>query len=184
MPLITSIPPELMHEILSHIQLEDLENFAQISRRIYTIAGPVLSKHRALCCEFRTFICHNDPTRLKARLEREKRVHEDPLMDRYVRTVKVSGIHRRERKSFFRDPGLTREHLNRIRQLPEQVGLSNLRQLHSITDTPLVPSSDLIRRFSEQVLLTCLLMQFPNVTSVKMEPEDLDFGLSTSSSAF
>ena len=55
MAVITRIPAELIHEILSHIQLEDLENFAQISEKIYTVAVPLLSEHRAPCRKYKTF---------------------------------------------------------------------------------------------------------------------------------
>ena len=54
-----SLPNELIREILKLTHPEDLENFAQISRNVFSLAVPFLKEHRALICKYRTL--YNPP---------------------------------------------------------------------------------------------------------------------------
>ena len=51
----TSLPNELLFQIMRSVQPEDLENFAQISRNSYSLAFPFLTEHRALIRKYSTF---------------------------------------------------------------------------------------------------------------------------------
>ena len=51
----TSLPNELLFQIMRSVQPEDFENFAQISRNIYSLAFPFLTEHRALIRKYSTF---------------------------------------------------------------------------------------------------------------------------------
>ena len=49
-----SLPNEIIREILKLVQPEDLENFAQISPNVYSLASPFLREHRALIHKYHT----------------------------------------------------------------------------------------------------------------------------------
>ena len=55
MATFTSLPNELICEILRYVQPEDFENFAQISGNVYSLAFPFLTEHRALIRKYSTF---------------------------------------------------------------------------------------------------------------------------------
>lgn len=48
------LPNETLHQIISEVLPADLENFAQICRRVYAVAQPYLKEHRALIRTFAT----------------------------------------------------------------------------------------------------------------------------------
>ena len=55
MAAFTSLPNELICEIMKYVQPEDFENFAQISRNVYSLACPFLTEHRDLIRKYSTF---------------------------------------------------------------------------------------------------------------------------------
>ena len=55
MATFTSLPNELICEIMRYVQPEDFESFAQISHNIYSLAFPFLTEHRALIRKYSTF---------------------------------------------------------------------------------------------------------------------------------
>ena len=55
MTTFSDLPNELLYETLHLTLPEDLENFAQISKRIQEVARPLLADHRALIRKYRRF---------------------------------------------------------------------------------------------------------------------------------
>ena len=55
MPELLDIPNEMIHQMLLHVLPEDIENFAQICRRVAAVAQPVLTQHRMLIQSYNTF---------------------------------------------------------------------------------------------------------------------------------
>ena len=55
MATFTSLPNELICEIMRYVQPEDFESFAGISHTVYSLAFPFLTEHRALIRKYSTF---------------------------------------------------------------------------------------------------------------------------------
>lgn len=81
-----SLPNELICEILKLVQPEDLENFAQISRHVYSLAAPCLIEHRALIRRYHTLRNDTDPRCITDVLSE---VLTNPRLGSYIRIVEL-----------------------------------------------------------------------------------------------
>ncbi|CAD6591421.1 MAG: hypothetical protein ASARMPREDX12_005161 [Alectoria sarmentosa] len=169
MALITGIPTELIHEILSYIQLEDLENFAQISKKIYTVAVPFLSEHRALCRKYSTFTSDQAPSSLITRSEFLKRVLGDPSVGRYVKTIKLLGKQDDDDVP-YQGQELLKEDQQLLGQLAREIGFFKWILTAGAPNTHLSP----FVFFAEPLILILLLLRFRNATSIHVEAGFVD----------
>ncbi|CAD6588394.1 MAG: hypothetical protein ASARMPRED_003546 [Alectoria sarmentosa] len=96
MAAFSDLPNELLYDVLQQCMPEDLENFAQISKRVQAVAKPLLQTHRALIRKYRCF-----DNRLYGRAAVASLLLDiltTPHIAHYVREAKVdlSGRYRRE----------------------------------------------------------------------------------------
>ena len=87
MATFSDIPYELLYEILWFTMPEDLENFAQISKRVQEVAKPLLKDHRALIRKYRYFESWSNGGKATALLLRE--IFTTPYIGHYVREANV-----------------------------------------------------------------------------------------------
>lgn len=81
-----SLPNELICENLKLVQPDDLENCAQISRHVYSLAAPFLIEHRALIRKYHT-LCNDTGPRCITDVLSE--VLADPRLGSYIRKVEL-----------------------------------------------------------------------------------------------
>ena len=89
MATFTSLPNELICEIMRYVQPEDFESFAQISHNVYSLAFPFLAEHRALIRKYSTF-CACIGTRSITDLLGT--ILDSPRIGSYVRKVELDTI--------------------------------------------------------------------------------------------
>lgn len=81
-----SLPNELICEIIKLVRPEDLENFAQISRHVYSLAVPCLIEHRALIRRYHTLREDTGPRCITDVLSE---VLANPRLGSYIRKVEL-----------------------------------------------------------------------------------------------
>ena len=84
-----SLPNELIHEILKHVQPEDLEDFAQLSHNVFRLAVPFLEKHRALIRQYHTLRNPPGPGSIANLLNT---VIADPRVGSYMKKVELGRL--------------------------------------------------------------------------------------------
>ena len=96
MATFSDLPNELLYDVLQQCMPEDLENFAQISKRVQAVAKPLLRTHRALIRKYRCFDNRFYGRAAVASLLLD--ILTTPHIAHYVREAKVdlSGRYRRE----------------------------------------------------------------------------------------
>lgn len=85
----TSLPSELICEILKLVQPEDLENFAQLSSNVFQLAVPFLDEHRALIRKYHTV---RNSTGLESIACLLSTVIADPRIGSYVQKVELGRL--------------------------------------------------------------------------------------------
>ena len=89
MAAFTSLPNELICQIMRYVQPEDFESFASISHNVYSLTFPFLTEHRALIREYSTFrAC----TSTKSITQLLLAVLARPHIGSYVRTIELGTI--------------------------------------------------------------------------------------------
>lgn len=87
------LPNETLHQIISEVLPADLENFAQICRRVYAVAQPYLKEHRALIRKFAT-LGNDDEGSWGFWGELPHNLVKYPLLGHYVVYLSFRGIGR------------------------------------------------------------------------------------------
>ena len=85
----TSLPNELLCEILKLVQPEDLESFAQTSPNVFSLASPFLNEHRALIREHHTLRNNTGPRSITGFLST---VIANPRIGSYVKKVELGSL--------------------------------------------------------------------------------------------
>lgn len=91
MATLSDLPYELLYDILRLAMPEDLENFAQISKRVQEVAKPLLQDHRALIRKYRCLTSWLKGGRATSLLLGE--ILTTPRVSHYVREAKVDFDH-------------------------------------------------------------------------------------------
>ena len=156
----TSLPNELICEIMRYVQPEDFESFAQISRNIYSLAFPFLTEHRALIRKYST-ICACTNTRSITDLL--STILASPRIGFYVRKVELSMMNERRLSDLIGE--YTKEEL-------EMFTLAALASecLRKPSEEEVLDERDFwsneIRYGNDDILLAILLPLLPNLATL------------------
>ena len=159
-----SLPNELICEILKLIQPEDLENFAQTSRNVYSLAVPFLTAHRALIRKYHTLRNNTSPRSITDLLSQ---ILANPCIGSYVRKVELSQlelrplsdskvVYTKEELEIFTTAALDSECL----QKPLEEEILDERDFYSQE----------IQVGNDDILLAILLPLLPNLVALSAEP--------------
>lgn len=155
----SSLPNELIREILTLVQPEDLENFAQLSRNVFRLAFPFLNEHRALIRKYHTLRNDIDPGATATLLST---VIANPRIGSYVKKVDLSRLkesmanaYAKKELEIFTTAALDSECLKR----PSEEDVLDEREFWSNT----------IQDGNEDILLAILLPLLPNLEALSVE---------------
>ncbi len=162
-----SLPNELIREILQLVQPEDFENLAQVSRNVYSLASPFLTRHRALIRKYHTLSNNDGPGSIATLL---RTVIADPRIGSYVREVDLDklmesndesndesdeeDLYTEEELETFTKAALDSKCLKR----PSEEDLLDEREFWA----------DKIKDGNENILLAILLPLLPNVAALSL----------------
>ncbi|CAF9933566.1 hypothetical protein IMSHALPRED_009395 [Imshaugia aleurites] len=163
-----SLPNELIREILKLTHPEDLENFAQVSRHVLSLAVPFLEEHRALIRRYHTL---RNPTGYRTIANLLNAVITDPRIAPYVKKVELGPLEEPEPELDFDSPNVyTKEELeifttaaldNQCLKLPSCTRGMDEREFWY----------DEIKYGSDDILLAILLPHLPNLAALSVEGE-------------
>ena len=86
---ISSLPTEIIQQIIGHIMPEDLENFAQTSKRIMSASASALQHHRQLV---RKYSLISGPSNSRVAVPLLKDVLANPCIGHYVKKLELAKI--------------------------------------------------------------------------------------------
>lgn len=177
------LPNEMVLEVLRMVLPEDLENFAQISRRVFLLAGPSLQRHRQRIRLYTKFI--SDSSHLRTRyIEMPdgfrlgpipsllKDMINEPCIGRYVRHVRLaslitthSGKGRGNRNiSLDEERSLYYRQLDLVDAVIALSNAPNLQILYDIVKTPCLYPDD----SNEELLIAFLFPLLPNLNRLSI----------------
>ena len=86
------LPNEIILETLRFVLPEDLENFAQASKRVFLLAKPFLERHRQLIRRYKR-VCSRPPFQVLGTIPSLLRdIFKNPSIRRYVRDVELGSL--------------------------------------------------------------------------------------------
>ena len=168
------LPNEIILDTLAVVLLEDLENFAQTSKRVFLLAKPFLEHHRQLIRLHSTF--KGDQTWRDAFCSAPipsllMKIRNEPLIGRYVREVqlKYSGTIRCNNRCNDRyfDPvsyGEQRDLVNAVNAVIAQSNVPNIQSFHD-------PNERLFRKPNEsyeEFIVALFLLLLPNLSRLSL----------------
>lgn len=166
-----SLPNKLIREILQHVEPEDLESFAQLSRNVFRLAFPFLNEHRALIRRYHTLRNDRDSVSIATLLST---VIANPRIGSYVKKVELGrlrestvgsdqvNVYTKSELEVFTTAALNNECVRR----PSEEDVLDEREFYL----------DEIQDGNEDILLAILLPLLPNLEALSVEADSTRLG--------
>ena len=130
MACFSDLPNEIIHQILGFVELEDLENIAQLSRNIFVLSTPFLQEHKALVRQYDVLNSRGSPSEARDGIMSGsiprllKDVLLNPCLGGYVRKVEIACLttsdallykdeHERNSKRYYQQINLFKQAVER-----------------------------------------------------------------------
>lgn len=181
MAQLSSLPNELLRDILGHVMPEDLENLAQTSKHIRSVSGPALQEHRRLIRKYSSF---SGPAAAKTVEPLLKDVLANPRIGHYVKRIEIclateadmqdqdEGVQRIEEDGEQED---ATQYESVAERADKSKGRASFEYIHAaINDSKFPTFPDLrwtheyVDQGGEEIFFDLLLPLLPNLTELSM----------------
>ena len=161
------LPNEIILDTLAVVQPEDLENFAQTSKRVFLLAKPFLEHHRQLIRLHSTFKSNQiwrDAVWSAPIPSLLMKIRNEPLIGRYVREIQLKYSGPIRCNNWYFDPVSYGEQRNLVSAVIAQTNVPNIQSFYD-TNERLCSKP---KESYEEFLVTLFLLLLPNLSRLSL----------------
>ena len=161
------LPNEIILDILAVVLPEDLENFAQTSKRVFLLAEPFLEQHRQLIrlhSTFKTEQLRRDAYSIAPIPILLVKIRNEPLISRYIREVKVKYSGTIRCYNWYMDPEFYERQRNLVNAVIAQSNVPNIQSFYDLNQRLSLKSNESYEEF----LVALFLLLLPNLSKLSL----------------